>query len=104
VALPNRRQDNIFETKERYSCENVLGLWLVSMVIYTQKGFNAFKNPSDRNHKVLRDIAHRNGVDLDGTPLLQRLAEINELQARGLVELRSNPLPGGAPPFPRWVI
>lgn len=104
VALPNRRQDNIFETKDRYSCENVLGLWLVAMVIYTQKGYLAWVTPSDPNNRLLRDIARLNGTDLDGTPLLQRLAEIDELLSRGLIEIRTNPLPGGAPPFPRWVI
>jgi hypothetical protein len=104
VALPNRRQDNIFETKDRYTCENVLGLWLVAFVIYTQKGYRAWVNRHDLNHARLRAIARSNGTDLDGTPLLQRLAEIEELQSRGLIELRSNPPPGAGPPFPRWVI
>jgi len=106
VAVPNRRQDNIFETRDRYFCENVLGLWLVAFVIYTQKGYNAWVNASDPNHATLQAIANSNGTDRDGTPILQRLAEINKLLSLGLIELRSNPavFSGGGPPRPRWVI
>src|SRR5262245_38409710 len=104
VALPNRRQDNLFETKDRYFCDNVLGLWLIAFTLYTQKGYNAAKNPNDPNHAMLQAIADANGTDRDGTPILQRLSEIESLQSLGLVELRNNPLPGAGPPRPRWVI
>ena len=104
VALPNRRQDNIFETKDRYFCENVLGLWLIAFTIYTQAGYNAWVHPNDPNHATLQAIANSNGTDRDGTPILQRLSEIETLQSMGLVELRNNPVPGGGPPRPRWVI
>ncbi|HMG34981.1 MAG TPA: hypothetical protein VKM94_13670 [Blastocatellia bacterium] len=106
VALPNRRQDNIFETVDRYFCENLLGLWLVTFVVYTQAGYNAWVHTTDPNHAILQAIANNNGTDRDGTPILQRLAEINSLQGLGLIELRSNPpvFTGGGPPRPRWVI
>ena len=106
VALPNRRQDNIFETIDRYFCENVLGLWLVTFVVYTQKGYNAWVHTDDHNHAMLQAIANANGTDRDGTPLLQRLAEILTLKDLGLVQLRSNAAvsSGGGPPRPRWVI
>ena len=106
VALPNRRQDNIFETKDRYFCENVLGLWIVTFVIYTQRGYLAWVNAGDPNHARLQAIANTNGTDRDGTPLLQRLAEMLSLEADGLVEFRSNAAvsSGGGPPRPRWVI
>ena len=106
VALPNRRQDNIFETIDRYFCENVLGLWLVRFVIYTQNGYNAWVHDSDPNHARLQAIATQNGTDRDGTPILQRLSELLSLEADGLVEFRSNPATssGGGPPRPRWVI
>jgi hypothetical protein len=104
VALPNRRQDNVFETKDRYFCDNVLGLWIIAFTLYTQAGFNAAINPNDPNHGVLQAIADRNGKDRDGTPILQTVADIENLVSLGLVELRNNPLPGGGPPRPRWVI
>ena len=104
VALPNRRQDNVFETKDRYFCDNVLGLWIIAFTLYTQAGFNAAINPNDPNHGVLQAIADRNGKDRDGTPILQTVADIENLVSLGLVELRNNPLPGAGPPRPRWVI
>lgn len=94
-ALPNRRQDNIFETVDAYFCDNLLGLWLVTFVIYTQKAFTA------EGQAVLDQIAARNGRDLDGTPILKRLDEILRLRDQGLAELRSNPETGGE--GPRWV-
>jgi len=104
VALPNRRQDNIFETKDRYFCENLLGLWKAAFVIFTEKGYNAWVNPDDPNHRILQEIADRNSTNLDGTPILQRLEEINLLTGDDLklAELRFNPV--GLPPRPRWVI
>jgi hypothetical protein len=96
-APPNRRQDNLFETKTGYLCENLLGLWVLSFAIYTQQ---AFTTPEGR--QALAVLAERNGVDVDGTPVIERLEEIDALTAQGLVELRSNPEIGGQ--GPRWVI
>ncbi len=106
IVVPNRRQDNVFETKDRYFCENILGLWLVAFVVFTQNGYNAWVNPNDPNHATLQAIADRNGTNLDGTPIIQRLAEIDSLLSKGLIVLRSNPavFSGGGPPRPRWVI
>src|SRR5262249_45297057 len=79
VALPNRRQDNVFETKDRYFCDDVLGLWLIAFTLYTQAGFNAARNPDDPSHATLQAIADRNGKDLDGNPILQKVADIQNL-------------------------
>jgi hypothetical protein len=86
IGLPNRRQDNIFETKDRYFCENLLGLWQANLVVFTPAGINAWLNTGDPNHGLLQSIANSNGASLDG-----------------IVVLRQNPI-GGAPPFARWVI
>jgi hypothetical protein len=106
-APPNRRQDNVFDTKNEYFCQNLLGLWIVTFVVYTQRAYNAlFRDTDPLARQLLESIARRNGTDLDGTPILQRLAEIESLKDQGLVELRQNPEagpPGGAD-GPRWVI
>jgi hypothetical protein len=96
-APPNRRQDNLFETKTGYLCENLLGLWVLSFPIYTQP---AFTTPDGR--RALAELAASNGVDVDGTPVIKRLDEIEALTERGFLELRSNPETGGD--GPRWVI
>jgi len=106
-APPNRRQDNVFDTKNDYFCQNLLGLWIVTFVIYTQRAYNALNRGTDPEaRRLLESIAARNGTDLDGTPILQRVAEIDGLERQGLVEFRFNPEagpPGGAD-GPRWVI
>jgi hypothetical protein len=95
-APSNRRQDNMFETVDTYFCQNLLGLWQLDLVIYTQSAF------TPAGQAVLAPIKARNGTDLDGTPVLKRLEEVTSLQAQGLVELRVNPPTGGQ--GPRWVI
>jgi hypothetical protein len=95
-APPNRRQDNVFDTKTGYLCDNLLGLWVVTFVVYTQQAF------TPAGQAALAPIAATNGLDLDGTPLLKRVDEIEALAAKGYVELRVNPEVGGQ--GPRWVI
>lgn len=95
----NRRQDNLFETKDEYFCGNLLGLWLLEMVIYTPQ------IQSLSGQIFLSYLAAKNGVNLDGTPVLKTLAEIEGLAAGGyakLVELPDAPHPG--PGTPRYVV
>ncbi|MCI0485325.1 MAG: hypothetical protein L0229_01865 [Blastocatellia bacterium] len=106
-APPNRRQDNVFETRDAYFCQNLLGLWIVTMVVYTKDGFNAWTtNTNPAAKAILQEIADRNGTDLDGTPILNTLHDIENLRSLGLVEFRFNA--EGGPPAgedgPRWVI
>ena len=106
-APPNRRQDNVFDTKNTYFCQNLLGLWLITMVVYTQDGYNAWTNNSNPAVRaVMQEIANRNGTDLDGTPILNTVADIEHLKDLGALELRFNK--EGGPPAgedgPRWVI
>lgn len=102
-APPNRRQDNVFDTKNAYFCENLLGLWIVTFVVYTKKAYNAlFRNGDPNARRVLEALIARNGRDLDGTPILNTVADIERLERMGLVELRFNPEVGGD--GPRWVI
>jgi hypothetical protein len=96
-APPNRRQDNLFDTKTGYLCENLLGLWVLSFAIYTQPAFT-----TPEGQQALAALAAHNGVDVDGTPVIKRLEEIDALTDQGFLELRSNPESGGD--GPRWVI
>lgn len=91
-----RRQDNVFETKNEYFCTNLVGFWVAHFAIYTRKAFSA------PGKKILAPIATRNGVDADGTPILKRIAEVDSLVSQGILEIRMNPLTGGA--GTRWLI
>src|ERR1041384_3460746 len=58
--LPNKRQDNVFDTRDGYFSNDPLGMWLAVWVVYTPKAFTA------AGKKELDPIAPRNGRDLDG--------------------------------------
>jgi len=95
-APPNRRQDNVFDTRNGYFSNNPLGLWILAFVIYTDKAF------TDAGRKELDPIAEKNGRDLDGTPILTSASDIDGLVQKGLVVIRNRAL-NGSQGFP-WVI
>lgn len=93
--LPNKRQDNVFDTRDGYFSNDPLGLWVAVWVVYTPKAFTS------TGRKELDPIAATNGRDLDGTPILTSPSQIDNLLDKGLVELRTRPV--NDPVF-RWVI
>lgn len=96
-ALPNRRQDNLFDTRGGYFSKNPLGLWIVTFVSYTDEAFS-----TKRGQKELAKLAEKNGVDLDGTPILTSASDIDNLADKGLVRLRTR-AQDGSQGFP-WVV
>ena len=95
-APPNRRQDNVFDTRNGYFSNNPLGNWILAFVVFTPKAFTA------EGQKRLDPIAEDNGRDLDGTPILQSASEIDNLASDGFV-LIANRAQDGSEGFP-WVI
>ena len=93
--LPNKRQDNLFDTRDGYFSNDPLGLWVAVWVVYTPKAFTA------AGKKELDPIAANNGRDLDGTAILTSPSQIDNLAAKGFIELRTRPV--NDPVF-RWVI
>jgi hypothetical protein len=95
---PNRRQDNVFDTKNEYFCQNLLGLWVLTFVVYTPKAFN-----TAAGQQALTALAARNGISLDGTPVLERVAEIDGLTDQGFLRQITMPEEPHAG-TPRWVV
>jgi hypothetical protein len=93
--LPNKRQDNLFDTRDGYFSNDPLGLWVAVWVVYTPKAFTT------EGKKELGPIAAANGKDLDGTAILTSPSQIDNLAAKGFIELRTRPV--NDPVF-RWVI
>src|SRR5690349_1263207 len=93
--LPNKRQDNLFDTRDGYFSNDPLGMWLAVWVVYTPKAFTA------AGKKELDPIAASNGRDLDGTAILTSPSQIDNLASKGLIELRTRPVDDGV--F-RWVL
>jgi FtsP/CotA-like multicopper oxidase with cupredoxin domain len=97
VALSELRQDPLFDTTPGYRRHNPLGLWRLAFVRYTPAVFSR----SD-GLRLLEELRQRNGTDLDGTPLLKHVSELQELAARGFAAIEQRPEDGsrGSP----WVI
>jgi hypothetical protein len=93
--LPNKRQDNVFDTRDGYFSNDPLGMWVAVWVVYTPKASTA------EGRKELDPIAATNGRDLDGTPILTGPSQIDNLADKGLIELRTRPVDD---PVFRWVI
>lgn len=93
----NRRQDNMFDTRNGYFTNNPLGLWIMVFVSYTDKAFN-----TPDGQKTLTALAQKNGLDLDGTPIIKLADDVDKLAKAGLVALRTRKL-DGSEGFP-WVV
>ena len=94
--LSNRRQDNLFDTGDGYFVANPLGLWSAVFVSYTPAAF------TPEGQKVLATLAAKNGTDLDGTPIIRHVKEIDFLERMGLaMEQRRAPDGTQGPP---WII
>jgi hypothetical protein len=96
-SLPNRRQDNVFHTDNGYNVANPLGLWILVFVSYTPAAFNTPKGQA-----TLAALAAKNGTDLDGTPIIKKAIEVDDLENKGFVEEQTRAL-DGSQGFP-WVV
>jgi hypothetical protein len=97
LDVTNRRQDNVFGDPDPFYDFDALGLWTAAFVSYTQLALT-----TGPGRQVLADLAKKNGRDLDGTPIIKTVDEIDFLHGRGLVQLRSRPADGSL--GPPWVI
>jgi hypothetical protein len=96
-ALSNRRQDNVFDTRDGYSIANPLGLWTAVFVSFTPAAFN-----TPEGQATLAQLAAKNGTNLDGTPILEKAIEVDNLEKKGLV-LEQHRNFDGSQGFP-WII
>jgi len=96
-ALSNRRQDNVFDTRNGYSIANPLGLWTAQFVSFTPAAFNTAAGEA-----TLAQLAAKNGTNLDGTPIIKTAMEVDGLEKKGLaIEQHRNF--DGSQGFP-WII
>lgn len=96
-AFPNRRQDNIFDTRNGYFSNNPLGLWTIAFISWDGPNLTG-----DDCQDEMEDMAEDNGIDLDGTPIISTVSEIDKLLSEGCVIQRTR-AKDGSQGFP-WVI
>ena len=85
-ALGVTRQSVILDMRNGYFSNNPLGLWIHVWVSYTDDAFD-----TELGREVLADLAERNGLDLDGTPLIRTLGDIDTLSKLRLIAKRTVP-------------
>jgi hypothetical protein len=83
IGLGNNRQADIVDMRNGYFSNNPLGLWLHVWVSYTDRAFN-----TSEGKKALNDLAKKNGLALDGTPIIKTLSDLENLFSKGLAVKR----------------
>src|SRR4030095_16755811 len=83
IGLGNNRQADIVDLSNGYFSNDPLGLWIHIWISYTDRAFNT----SD-GRKALADLQKRNGLALDGTPIIKTLSELENLFSKGLAAKR----------------
>jgi len=98
VATPALRQDWRFATNRNpvdgtapfgYFCDDLLGMWIITYFWYTNTGFGP--GQTTQCHQMLAALGQKNGLSLDGTPIIKTADELNFLEGS---TVNSNPIPG----------
>lgn len=93
TARGNERQAALIEVGEGYSEKNPLGIGLAISVEYTSEIM------TDGGRRLMEELGKRNGLSLDGTPILRTAKEIYEMTRLGMVKqrVRGNEGTAGSP-------
>src|SRR5215204_14866 len=83
IGLGNNRQADIVDLSNGYFSNDPLGLWIHIWISYTDKAFDT----SD-GRKALADLQQKNGLALDGTPIIKTLSDLNNLLSKGFAQKR----------------
>lgn len=72
--------DGISDSPFGYFCDDLLGMWIITYIWYTVDP----AHPGPVCGPVLQDLANRNGISLDGSPIIKTPADTNDdLEANG---------------------
>lgn len=82
IGLGAQRQATIHDTDHGYFSNDPLGLWLHVWVNYTDAAFN-----TRDGQKALADLQKKNGLALDGTPIIKTTSDLTNLANKGFVTL-----------------
>jgi hypothetical protein len=83
IGLGNNRQADIVDLSNGYFSNDPLGLWIHIWISYTDKAFN-----TRDGQKALADLQAKNGLALDGTPIIKTKSELENLLSKGFAAKR----------------
>jgi hypothetical protein len=83
IGLGNLRQSVMLDMRNGYFGNNPLGLWTHVWISYTDRAFNTADG-----RKALADLQKKNGLALDGTPIIKTLSDLDNLLSKGFVAKR----------------
>ncbi len=89
VGLGNFRQSALLDMRNGYFSNDPLGLWTHVWVSFTDKAFN-----TRDGIRALADLEQRNGRALDGTPIIKKVSEIDNLVSKGYAAKRLRNMDG----------
>jgi hypothetical protein len=87
LGLGALRQSVLLDMRKGYFSNNRLGIWIHVWVNYTDRAFN-----TRDGKRELADLARKNGLAADGTPIIKTASEVDRLFSRGLVTKLVRPL------------
>lgn len=83
IGLGNNRQADIVDLSGGYFSNDPLGLWIHIWISYTDRAFS-----TRDGQKALADLEKRNGLALDGTPIIKTKSELENLLSKGFAQKR----------------
>ncbi len=86
VGLGALRQSVLLDMRNGYFGKDPLGLWTHVWVSYTAKA------ATKAGKKALADVSKKNGLDLDGTPIIASTSDIDSLLKKGYIALTTRAL------------
>lgn len=88
-AVFPKRQELIADLRDGYFSNDPLGLWQVNICNYTDAAFDTVGGQA-----ALAALAAKNGVDLEGTPLIREINEVEGLVDDGYMTIYTPPVDG----------
>jgi len=83
-SLGATRQSVVLDMRNGYFSNNPLGLWLHVWVTFNDKNLD-----TKDAQRELADMARRNGRDLDGTPIIRTVGDIDRMASKNLIVKRT---------------
>lgn len=94
IGLGNNRQADIVDLSGGYFSNDPLGLWIHIWISYTGKAFN-----TRDGQKALADLQQKNGLALDGTPIIKTKSDLENLLSKGFAAKRFRNADGSEGPM-----